>query len=157
MLRVMKLGSPMSFGTWSLTVYSAALAVIVAIDLLRVVHAPPDGSVALEGIRKSAVVVGLLPAMGSAIYKGVLFSPSSQPAWKDARWLGGYFVNSAFLMGCAELIAVAILTGHERAAVVLRPALGFLLVLNMIALGLVIADAREALARLGPAGYHRRI
>jgi hypothetical protein len=95
--------------------------------------------------------------MGSALYKGVLFSTSSQPAWKDARWLGGYFVNSAFLMGCAELIAVAILTGHERAAVVLRPALELLLVLNLIALGLVIADVREALARLGPVGYHRRI
>jgi hypothetical protein len=157
MLRVMKLGSPMSFGTWSLTLFSAILTVVVAIDLLRVIHLLPDGSVALEWVGKSAVVVGLLPAMGSAIYKGVLFSTSSQPAWKDARWLGGYLVNSAFLMGCAELIAIAILTGHQRAAVVLRPALGFLLVLNLIALGLVIADIREALARLGPVGYHGRI
>src|SRR5262249_18996131 len=127
MLRVVKLGSPMSFGTWSLTLFSAALSVVVAIDLLQVIHLLPDGSDVLEGIRKSAVVGGLLPALGSALYKGVLFSTSSQPGWKDARWLGGYIVNSAFLMGCAVLLAVAILMGHERAAVVLRPALEFLL------------------------------
>ena len=157
MLRVMKLGSPMSFGTWSLTLFAAAMSVMVAIDLLRVIHRLPDGSVGLEWIRKAAVVGGLLPAMGSAIYKGVLFSTSSQPGWKDARWLGGYLVNSAFLLGCAELMAVAIVTGHERAVVVLRPALGWLLVLNLIALGLLIADVRGALARLGPVGYHWRI
>ena len=157
MLRVMKLGSPMSLGTWSLTLFSAVLTVVVAIDLLRVIHLLPDGSVGFEWIRKAAVVVGLVPAMGSAIYKGVLFSTSSQPAWKDARWLGGYFVNSAFLMGCAELIALAFLTGYPRAAVVLRPALEVLLVLNLIAVGLVTADVREALARLGPVGDHRRI
>jgi hypothetical protein len=38
-----------------------------------------------------------------------------------------------------------------------RPALGFLLVLNLIAPGLLIADGREGLARLGPIGYHSRI
>ena len=35
-------------------------------------------------------------------YKGVLFSTSSQPGWKDARWLGGYLINSALVLGCAR-------------------------------------------------------
>ena len=43
-------------------------------------------------------VAGLLPALGSAVYKGVLFSTTSQPGWKDARWLGGYHANSAVVL-----------------------------------------------------------
>jgi hypothetical protein len=157
MLRVIKLGSPMSFGTWSLTVFSSVLSAVVAIDLLQVIHLLPDGSVVLEGIHKAIVAVGLVPAMGSVLYKGVLFSTSSQPGWKDARWLGGYIVNSAFLLGCALLIALATLMGHERAAMVLRTALGLLLVLNLIALGLLIVDVRDAWTRLGSAGDYRRM
>ncbi len=34
-----------------------------------------------------------------------------------------------------------------------RPALGFLLVLNLIAPSLLMADGHEGLARLGPVGY----
>ncbi len=78
------------------------------------------GSIALEWVRKSAVVFGLLPAFGSVAYKGVLFSTSSQPGWKDARWLGGCMANSALMLGCAELLAVSVLTGHARAAAALR-------------------------------------
>jgi hypothetical protein len=62
--------------------------------------------VAIEWARKLAVVLGLLPALGSAIYKGVLLSTNAQPGWRDARWLGGYLTNSALLLGCAELLAL---------------------------------------------------
>ena len=55
----------------------------------------PDGATVVDWVRRLAVVVGLVPALGSAVYKGVLFSTSSQPGWKDARWLGGYLTNSA--------------------------------------------------------------
>src|ERR1700733_1423786 len=88
MLRVFKPSSPMSLGTWSLTVYSLPLTVIVAINIL------PGGRAALGWLHLPAVIFALLPALGSMVYKGVLFSTSSQPAWKDARWLGGYLVNS---------------------------------------------------------------
>ncbi len=120
MLRVFKPSSPMSLGTWSLTVYSLPLTLIVAIEAAQVLDLLPSGSIALEWVRKSAVVFGLLPAFGSLAYKGVLFSTSSQPGWKDARWLGGWMANSALMLGCAELLAVSVLTGHARAAAALR-------------------------------------
>ena len=120
MLRVFKPSSPMSLGTWSLTVYSLPLTLIVAIEAAQVLGLLPSGSIALEWVRKSAVVFGLLPAFGSLAYKGVLFSTSSQPGWKDARWLGGWMANSALMLGCAELLAVSVLTGHARAAAALR-------------------------------------
>src|SRR5262245_52673077 len=59
MLRVIKPSSPMSLGTWCLTVYSFPLAAAAVLSVI------PDGATAFEWLRKAAVVVGLLPALGS--------------------------------------------------------------------------------------------
>jgi Ni/Fe-hydrogenase subunit HybB-like protein len=141
MLRVFKLSSPMSLGTWCLTIYSLPLTLIVAIDVI------PGWREALGPIRALLVVAGILPALGSAAYKGVLFSTSSQPAWKDARWFGAYLVSSALMLGVAELLTLALLLGQHRAAGVLRLALGLLLVLNLIPLRMLVAELRTALER----------
>ena len=53
MLRVFKPSSPMSLGTWSLTVYSLPLTLIVAIEAAQVLRLLPSGSMALEWARKS--------------------------------------------------------------------------------------------------------
>jgi Ni/Fe-hydrogenase subunit HybB-like protein len=142
MLRVFKPGSPMSLGTWCLTIYSLPLTVAAAISL------PPAGWMTLEWVRWLAVIVGLLPALGSAVYKGVLLSTNAQPGWKDARWLGGYLTNSALMLGCAEMLVLSILMKHEPAAAILRPALGLLLVLNLLPLCLLVVDLRSTLSRI---------
>jgi Ni/Fe-hydrogenase subunit HybB-like protein len=138
MLRVFKPNSPMSLGTWCLTAYSFPLTVAAALSLL------PEGGTTLEGARRTALVLGLLPALGAAVYKGVLFSTSAQPGWRDARWLGGYLTNSALLLGCAELLALAILMGQERVAAILNPALVLLLLLNVVALALLLFNVRAS-------------
>src|SRR3954453_6109022 len=71
MLRVFKPSSPMSLGTWCLTAYSLPLTAVAAIGLLPEEWAPP------EWVRQIIVAVGLLPALGSAVYKGVLLSTSA--------------------------------------------------------------------------------
>jgi hypothetical protein len=148
MLRVFKPSSPMSLGTWSLTIYSLPLTLIVAIEAAQVLDLLPHGTTALERIRLSAVVLGLLPAFGSVAYKGVLFSTSSQPGWKDARWLGGFMANSAIVLGCTELLAISVLAGHKRAAAELRPVAIVLLVLNIIPAGLLFSELRKTLFRI---------
>ena len=148
MLRVFKPSSPMSLGTWSLTVYSLPLTLIVAIEAAQFIGLLPSGSIALEWVHWLAVVFGLLPAFGSVAYKGVLFSTSSQPGWKDARWLGGWMANSALMLGCAELLAVSVLTGHARAAAALRTVAAVLLLLNLIPTGLLFLELRETLSRI---------
>jgi hypothetical protein len=148
MLRVFKPSSPMSLGTWSLTIYSLPLTLIVAIEAAQALGLLPSGSIALEWVRRSAVVFGLLPAFGSVAYKGVLFSTSSQPGWKDARWLGGWMANSALMLGCAELLTVSVLTGHARAAATLRTVAAMLLLLNLIPTGLLFLELRETLSRI---------
>ena len=142
MLRVFKPHSPMSVGTWCLTIFSLPLTVAAALSVLA------EFGFDFEWARILAVVLGLLPAFGSAAYKGVLLSTNAQPGWKDARWLGGYLTNSALLMGCGELLVLSALIGHMQAVVILRTAFSVLLVLNLIPLALLFANLQPAHARL---------
>ena len=151
MLRVFKPTSPMSLGTWSLTIYSLPLTVAAALSVL------PAGWPALDWVRKAAVVLGVLPALGSALYKGVLLSTNSQPGWRDARWLGGYLTNSALVLGCAQMLLLAALLGQERASALLRPSLVLLLVLNLFPLGLMIRNLLPTLSRLYTPGQFGRL
>src|SRR5262249_36757156 len=98
--------------------------------------------------RKVLVILGLVPAFGSVAYKGVLFSTSSQPGWKDARWLGGFMANSALALGSAQLLALSVFMGDERAAAALRTVTAVLVVLNVIPTGFVFLEIRETLARI---------
>src|SRR5271168_229365 len=142
MLRVFKPGSPMSVGTWCLTIFSLPLTAAAWLSLLALLGFD------FEWARILAVVAGLLPGFGSAAYKGVLLSTNAQPGWKDARWLGGYLTNSALLMGCAELLVLSALMGQPQATAILRTAFIVLLVLNVIPMGLLFANLRPAHARL---------
>lgn len=142
MLRVFKPYSPMSVGTWCLTIFSLPLTAAAALSVLA------ETRMDFEWARILAVVVGLLPGFGSAAYKGVLLSTNAQPGWKDARWLGGYLTNSALLMGCAELLVLSALMGQTQASAILRTAFIVLLVLNLIPLGLLFANLQPTHARL---------
>jgi hypothetical protein len=142
MLRVFKPYSPMSVGTWCLTIFSLPLTAAAALSLLA------EFRIDFEWARILAVVVGLLPALGSAAYKGVLLSTNAQPGWKDARWMGGYLTNSALLIGCAELLALSVFMGQTQGTAILRIAFIVLLVLNVIPLGLLFANLQPTLARL---------
>jgi formate-dependent nitrite reductase membrane component NrfD len=147
MLRVFKPTSPMSLGTWSLSVYSLPIGLIVAIEVAQALHLLPHQSGLLEGVHRLAVIVGIVPASGSLAYKGVLFSTSSQPGWKHARWLGGFMANSALTLGCAMMLALSVLTGNAPAAALLRPVLMALVPLSLIPAGLLFSELHPALWR----------
>jgi hypothetical protein len=138
MLRVFKLSSPMSLGVWSLTAFSLPLTVAAVLGLL------PERAPALEWVRWLAVIAALVPALAAALYKGVLFSTSSQPGWKDARWLGGYLTSSALVLGGAELLLLSLLAGEARAATVLRLAVIVLVVVRAVPAGLLLRELYAA-------------
>jgi len=147
MLRVFKPTSPMSLGTWFLTGYSLPLAALVGLDVaIRAGWLPPD-SAAVGTIRGVLLVVGLPLAFGSAAYKGVLFSTTAQPGWRDARWLGAYHTTGALAVGGAGLLLLAALTGDARAAESLRLPVGVLATVNLVALVLLAVDLRLARVR----------
>src|SRR6202046_4119983 len=142
MLRVFKPGSPMSLGTWCLTIFSLPLTAAAALSLLA------ELGWDFEWARLLAVVGGLLPGFASAAYKGVLLSTNAQPGWKDARWLGGYLTNSALVMGCGEFLVLSTLMRQAQASSILRTAFIVLLLLNVIPLGLLFRNLRPAHALL---------
>ena len=142
MLRVFKPTSPMSLGTWCLTIYSVPLTLVVAVDLLL-----PTGGLA-HWLHYAFVVIGIIPALGSAVYKGVLFSTTSQPGWKDARWLGAYLTNSAIVLGVAQLLGLALLLGSTRALEILRPSFVLLSLFHLIPMVLLARELTPALERV---------
>ena len=140
MLRVWKPSSPMSLGTWSLTAYADPLTVLALMSFL------PVGA-GIEPLRRILLVVGLVPAAAAAVYKGVLFSTTAQPGWSKARWLGGYFANSALLLGAVELLLLATAMGQPKAAAMLRLGSMLLLLLNSVALALLLGELSGPLSR----------
>jgi len=140
MLRVWKPSSPMSLGTWSITAFAAPLTALAAMSIFRV----GEGH---EWIRRIVLIVGLVPALGTAVYKGVLFSTTAQPGWGNARWLGGYLSSSALTLGAVQVLVLARAAGHPGVAEALRRASMVLLVVNLIALCLLAADLRAPLSR----------
>src|SRR6516225_6128861 len=146
MLRVFKPYSPMSVGTWCLTIFSLPLTAAAGLSVLALLGFD------FEWARILAVIAALPFGFGSALYKGVLLSTNAQPGWRDARWLGGYLANSALMLGCAQMLALSVLLGQASATALLRPALVLLLALNLIPLCLVVADLRPALSRVYTAG-----
>ncbi|MFN8465503.1 MAG: NrfD/PsrC family molybdoenzyme membrane anchor subunit [Caldilineaceae bacterium] len=128
MLRVFKPRAPMSLGTWSLTLFGILLGVAALVAVLRWLGAPSW----LGWIGNTAATLAVIPALGAILYKGVLFSVTSQPGWRDARWFGSYISNSAILLGCSLLLALAAVLGATGAAANLRAALLGLLLLDIL-------------------------
>ena len=73
MLRTFKPVSPMSVGTWCLSIFSLPLTAAAALSVLAEIGFD------FEWARILAVILGLLPGFGSAAYKGVLLSTNAQP------------------------------------------------------------------------------
>jgi Ni/Fe-hydrogenase subunit HybB-like protein len=146
MLRVWKPSSPMSLGVWVLSAYAIPLTLLTLGSLL-----PGIGGAGVAVVRRLLLVVGLMLAAATAVYKGVLFSTTAQRGWGDARWLGGYLINSALVLGAAEGLLIAAVAGQPAAAIALRLALRLLLLLNLVALVLLLRDIR------GPLSQARRV
>ena len=148
MLRIFKPTSPMSLGTWCLTVFSLILSMVVGVQALQFLGWLSSDLDSVWWLHRLALVAALPFAFGSGVYKGVLFSTSAQPGWKDARWLGAYLVNSALMLVAAEMLTLASFLGEARASAALRPTLALFIVLNAGVLALLVADLCPLLARL---------
>jgi formate-dependent nitrite reductase membrane component NrfD len=130
MLRVFKPGSPMSVGVWTiglLTTISLAACAAVFVDLPR-------------SVLTVLAAVGLAPAIVVSLYKGVLLSATAQPGWRRMRWLGAAFATSSIASGAALMLLLAWRLGDMEAASVMRIMMGWLLVLNAIAVRMVMGQ-----------------
>ena len=112
MLRVFKVTSPMSVGSWILFVSSGASNTAAALQLLGI----------LKPVRWAAELVSFVTGPPLATYTGALLANTSIPVWAEARdELPALFGASAAASAGA---AVAIFTPREHAGPARRAAIG---------------------------------
>jgi hypothetical protein len=142
MLRVIKPRTPMSVGVWSLSVLMIMLVPVVVISVIGWFADVPSG---LAAIATVFAALALVPGIGAIAYKGVLFSVTAQPGWRDARWLGAYVCSSGPVLGSAVLLVIAALDDSTAAAKGLRVATLTLVVVSTVALALLRRDLHPEL------------
>jgi hypothetical protein len=117
MFRVFKPGTPMSLGVWSLSAFLGALTLPALWGALATVGlAPGETPLAVRAL----ALLALPLAVPAAIYKGAVFSITSQPGWRDARWTSAAFGVSAVLLGATALLPVAAASGFPSAGALWR-------------------------------------
>ena len=99
MLRVAKVTSPMSVGTWILTAYGPMAGLAAAAEARRLLPAPLARGVPgrlLPGIGRGAGLAAAALGPAVASYTAVLLADTATPSWRDARdELPFVFVGSA--------------------------------------------------------------
>lgn len=120
MLRVAKVTSPMSVGTWILSVYSPLAGLAAAAELLPVLPTSVRRSPIGRAVPPLARLAGLgAAAIGTAVasYTAVLLSDTATPTWHDAHLqLPFVFVGSACAAagGAGMLLAPPDASGAAR-------------------------------------------
>ncbi|MCX6020281.1 MAG: polysulfide reductase NrfD [Chloroflexi bacterium] len=120
MLRIVKWKSPMSMGTWNLTVMGLLSGVLAARQLAEDGWLPNWFGLRRRLLRLPArrlQAAGLVSAAFTGSYTGVLLSATATPFWARARlYLGPLFLTSGVTTTAAALSGLLALTGAPRGA-----------------------------------------
>lgn len=76
---------------------------------------PPEVIVVLDVLFRLFAVLALIAACVVICYKGVVFSCTSQPGLKKARWLTCWVASDALTMGMGLLIVLSLVFGQIAA------------------------------------------
>lgn len=119
-MRVLHPTSPLSVGVVGLIFYSIMLFIALAIywvtvALLATIGLPPEVVVVLDVLFRLFAVLALIAACVVICYKGVVFSCTSQPGLKKARWLTCWVASDALTMGMGLLIVLSLVFGQITA------------------------------------------
>ncbi len=144
MLRVVKPETPMSVGVWSLSAFMACAAVPALVGVVNWFTEPASwtGDVALV-----LATIALVPAFGALLYKGVLFSTTAQPGWRDARWLSAYLCTSGLWLGAAVAMMIAVVADESAATDATRWAAAVLALLSIGPMWLLRQDLDSEMAK----------
>lgn len=143
MLRTVRPLSPMWVGVWSLSLsaffmtFPALWGLAALLARTGLLSPPVQNAVvaffqtrAAEAWLVGLAFFGMLPVMIGLCYKGVLFSATSRPMWRLARWFPAYLTSGGVLLGAICLFGFTLLSGVVARP--LLPALIPLLLLDML-------------------------
>jgi hypothetical protein len=123
------------------------MTLLLPIVIISVVGWFTDVPSGLETVATILTAVAILPALGAITSKGVLFSITAQPGWRDARWFGAYVCSSGPALGSSLLLLVAVLADSADAVKALTATTLVLIVISIVAIGLLHRDLRPELRR----------
>ncbi|MBI2835259.1 MAG: polysulfide reductase NrfD [Acidobacteria bacterium] len=110
MLRVFKIQSPMSVGSWTLAAFSSASAAAAFADWI---DRQSGGALPVRLVGDAAEIIAAAPGLVISTYTGVLIGATAIPAWsKNVKILPFHFGASA--LGTA--VSVLELLGHGQLA-----------------------------------------
>jgi formate-dependent nitrite reductase membrane component NrfD len=105
MLRILKWGSPMSVGAWSLNAYGQQVTVLALISLAPYLPAPLRKL--LSWVPERLLMISAIPfGLTMMAYPGVLLETTSVPAWRTTRFLGPLIAASSVSTAEAALSLV---------------------------------------------------
>lgn len=111
MMRIVKLRSPMSLGSWAL----AGLGLFASISTGLQMLADLTGREVLPDVRRIAGILGLPFALFISGYTGVLLAITNVPLWaRNSLLLGPTFVASAFSTSISTLDLTLSLVSHDE-------------------------------------------
>jgi formate-dependent nitrite reductase membrane component NrfD len=111
MLRILKLKSPMSVGSWALSIFGGFTGLSMVLQLFF-------GGPAWRWARRLAGAAGAPFALLVGSYTGVLLAATAVPLWFKNRLLWGpLFLSSAFSTGAAAVQGLLALRGRGTPAV----------------------------------------
>ncbi len=111
MLRVFKIQSPMSVGSWTLVAFSSSAAGAAFLASIEEKRGPGHGITHV--VKNAAELISLLSGVVLSTYTGVLIGATAIPVWhKNVGLLPAHFATS----GMATASAILELRGHENAA-----------------------------------------
>lgn len=118
MLRIFKVKSPMSMGTWGLLSFSLFSGLTALIQAARDgILGPWWGARLLAAFPQRLLAVpGTLLAFFLAGYTGVLLAATSVPLWSRSKLLGAVFISSALSTSAALISFVLHLTNTPHSA-----------------------------------------
>jgi formate-dependent nitrite reductase membrane component NrfD len=154
MLRVFKPRTPMSVGVWSLSVLMIVLLPVVVISVVGWFTDVPSG---LATVATVLGTIAIVPGLGAITYKGVLFSVTAQPGWRDARWLSAYGCSSGPALGSSVLLLVAVLGDDSSAVNGLRATTLALILLSVVTLVLFRRDVGPEVQVRRTPGQRKRL
>lgn len=154
MLRTCRPTSPMWVGVWALTLSAATMLIPALWGLMglltgfKVLPAACSAGImsfigSEAGVRVLILFLGLggICAAAGLCYKGVLFSATSRPVWRKARWFSAYLTNGGILLGCALFTAMGMALNLTNGLQRLFPAMLAMLVIDMLLLELHLRPA----------------
>ena len=147
MLRTFRPTSPMWVGVWALTLSSVTILIpalwgsaglATGFELLS----PACAASVMAFLDSDAAVnvlvvfmaLGIVCAAAGLCYKGVLFSATSRPVWRKARWFPAYLTNGGILLGCALFVGLGMALHVTNGLHRLFPAMLVMLVIDILLL-----------------------